>query len=208
MILVLQNIITGGTDTSSAVLVWALTALINKPLIMKKVQSEIRNLAGDKKDAIDEEDIAKLPYLRALVKETLRLYPPAPLLPPRETIKKCCLNGYDIEPGTMVYLNAGSIARDEKTWKNPDEFSPERFLESDIDIRGRDPEVIPFGIGRRGCPGTAMGTSTVEIALANVLYKFDWELPDGVKYVDFEALPGMTMHKKNDLLLLPKLVIA
>ncbi|KAL8547399.1 hypothetical protein ACS0TY_006939 [Phlomoides rotata] len=202
-----MNIITGGTDTSLAVILWALTALMKNPLIMKKVQREIRDVCG-KKEFIDEEDIAKLAYLRAVAKETLRLYPPAPLLPPRETIKKCCLNGYDIEEGTMVYLNAWAIARDEKTWKNPNEFSPERFIESDIDIRGLDPEVIPFGIGRRGCPGMAMGTSTVEIALANVLYKFDWELPDGVKDVDFDALPGMTMHKKNDLLLVPKLVIA
>ncbi|KAI3464030.1 hypothetical protein Pfo_020693, partial [Paulownia fortunei] len=202
---ILMNIITGGTDTSSAVLVWALTALIKNPLIMKKAQAEIRQLAG-KKDLIDGDDIAGLPYLRAVIKETLRLYPPAPLLAPRETIQKLTINGYDIQPGTLVYFHAWAIARDPEIWKNPDEFFPERFLESDVDVRGRDPELIPFGIGRRGCPGMSTGLATMELALANLLYKFDWEVPPGMKPedVDFDGLPGMTIHKKNALCLVAK----
>ncbi|KAL7145680.1 hypothetical protein ABFS83_07G103100 [Erythranthe nasuta] len=206
----LMNIIAAGTDITSIVLVWALTALVNKPLIMKKVQGEIRQylLRGRKKDFVDEDDIAKVPYFRAVMKESFRLYPPGPLLVPRETIKKCRLYGYEIEAGTLVYFNAWAIGRDPAVWKNPNEFFPERFLENDIDVKGRNPEVIPFGIGRRQCPGMSLGLAKVELALANLLYKFDWELPPGMKEddINFDELPGMTMHKKNALCLVAKVV--
>ncbi|XP_041997434.1 cytochrome P450 71A9-like [Salvia splendens] len=205
----LMNIIAGGSDTVSAALVWAMASLVKKPLLMKKLQAEIRQLAGEKK-LIDEKDIEKLPYLRAVVKESLRLYPPAPLLVPRETTKKCSINGYEIEGGSTVYVNAWAIARDPAMWDNEDEFLPERFLESDLDPRGQTPELIPFGFGRRRCPGIGMAMAEMELALANVVCKFDWELPVGMKEedIDFEVLPGITMHKKNALRLLPKLVIA
>ncbi|XP_057780101.1 cytochrome P450 71A1-like [Salvia miltiorrhiza] len=204
----LMNIIAGGSDTTAAALVWALTALMKKPSSMKKVQAEIRQLVG-KKEMIDEEDIEKLPYLRAVVKETLRLYPPAPVSVPRETTQKCSINGYEIEGGTMVYINVWAIAIDPATWEDADEFLPERFLEADLDVRGQNPEVIPFGFGRRGCPGIGIAMAEIELALANVVCKFEWELPVGMKEedIDFEVLPGMTMHKKNALRLVPKLVI-
>nr|AJD25153.1 cytochrome P450 CYP71AT89 [Salvia miltiorrhiza] len=205
----LVGIIIGGSDGTATALEWALTALMKKPSSMKKVQAEIRQLAG-KKEMIDEEDIEKLPYLRAVVKETLRLFPPGPLLLPRETIKKCSINGYEIEGGTMVYINAWAIARDPTTWENADEFLPERFLAAEIDVRGQNPKVIPFGFGRRGCPGIGMGMSAIELALANVLHKFEWELPHGMKEedIDFDSEPGFGLHKKNALRLVPKLVFA
>ncbi|KAK6153345.1 hypothetical protein DH2020_012984 [Rehmannia glutinosa] len=186
----LMNIIVGGTDAIAAVVVWAMTVLLKNPTIMKKVQAEIRQLG--KKDLISENEISNLPYLRAVVKETLRLYPPAPLLVPRETLAKCTINGYEIEPKTLVHINAWAIGRDPEFWEKPNEFLPQRFLESDIDIRGHDPAVIPFGIGRRGCPGTVMGMAATELALANLLHTFDWELPPGMKEedIDFDVLPG------------------
>ncbi|KAL3655320.1 hypothetical protein CASFOL_001106 [Castilleja foliolosa] len=195
----LMNIIVGGTDAIAAVVVWAMTALLKYPNIMKKVQSEIRQLG--KKDIISENDIPNLPYLRAIVKETFRLYPPAPLLVPRETMAKCTINGYEIEPKTTVHINAWAIGRDPEFWEKPDEFLPERFLESDVDIRGHDTIVIPFGVGRRGCPGIVMGLAATELALANLVYAFDWELPPGMKEEDinFDAIPGMTMHKKDPI---------
>ncbi|XP_057780854.1 cytochrome P450 71A1-like [Salvia miltiorrhiza] len=204
----LVGIIVGGSDGTSAALVWALTALMKKPSSMKKVQAEIRQLAGEK-EMIDEEDIKKLPYFRAVVKETLRLYPSAPLLLPRETTKKCRINGYEIEGGSMVYINAWAIARDPATWENADEFLPERFLAAEIDARGQNPTVIPFGFGRRGCPGIGIGMSQVELALANVLYKFEWELPHGMKEedIDFDSQQGLAMHKKNALRLVAKVAI-
>ncbi|KAL0385016.1 UNVERIFIED_CONTAM: cytochrome [Sesamum radiatum] len=202
----LMNILAGGTDTGSATIVWAMTALMKNPSVRKKAQAEIRQQLAGKKELIDEDDIVKLPYLRAVIKETFRLYPPAPLLAPRETIEKCSINCYEIQRGTLVYINAWAIARDPKIWKNPDEFIPERFLDSEIDVRGHHTEVIPFGIGRRGCPAMLMGMAEVELGLANLLYSFDWKLPPAMKEedVDFDGLPGLTMHKKSALCVVAK----
>ncbi|KAL6995799.1 unspecific monooxygenase [Sarracenia purpurea var. burkii] len=203
---ILMNIFVAGTDTSAATIVWAMTALIKRPTILKKVQIEVRDLIG-KKGMVDEDDIQKLPYLRALIKETFRLYPPAPLLAPRETIQKCVIDGYEIQSKTLVYVNAWAIARDPEVWKNPEVFSLEKFLENDnIDFKGNDFQFIPFGAGRRGCPGMNLGVAIVELALANLLYAFDWELPIGMKKedVDSDVRPGLTMYKKNDLCLVAK----
>ncbi|KAH6809292.1 hypothetical protein C2S51_027075 [Perilla frutescens var. frutescens] len=205
----LTNIFIAATDTSAAATVWTMTNLIKAPTVMHKVQSEIRNMVG-KKGKVDEDDIAKLPYLKAVINESFRLYPPAPLLVPRETNEKCRLEGYEIQPKTAVYVNAWAVARDPEYWKNPEEFVPERFLNSNIDVKGQDFGVIPFGSGRRMCPGMPMGLVNVEVTLANLLYSFNWELPPGIqtKDIDFEALPGLTMHKKNPLLLVPKKYVA
>lgn len=167
---------------------------------MKKVQEEIRNLEG-KKDFLDEDDIQKFPYFQAVIKETLRLHLPAPLLVQRETNEKCILDGYEIPAKTLVYVNAWAIQRDPEAWKDPEEFYPERFLDSAIDFQGLDFELIPFGAGRRICPGLPMAIATLQLILANLLYSFDWELPVGMKKedIDTEVLPGITQHKKNPL---------
>ncbi|XP_057490866.1 LOW QUALITY PROTEIN: 6,7,8-trihydroxycoumarin synthase-like [Actinidia eriantha] len=201
----LMDIFTAGTDTGAASIVWAMTALMKNPTVLKKVQEEVRTLVG-KKGKVDEDDIHSLPYLKAMIKETMRLYPPAPLLVPHKTTQRCVIDGYEIEPQTVVYINAWAIARDPESWENPEEFLPERFLGSDIDFRGQNFELIPFGAGRRGCPGINLGVATVELALANLLYSFDWELPEGMKKedVDTEVLPGLTMHRKNALCLVAK----
>ncbi|RDX92258.1 Cytochrome P450 83B1, partial [Mucuna pruriens] len=199
-----QNIILAGTDTSAAAVVWAMTALMKNPRVMKKAQEEIRNVYGGK-DFIEEEDIEKLPYLKAVIKETMRLYPPLPLLLQRETIKKCRIAGYEIPEKTLVYVNAWAVHRDPETWKEAEEFYPERFLDSTIDFRGYDFELIPFGTGRRICPGIHMGIITVQLVLANLLYSFDWEMPHGIKSEDIDThmLPGLIQHKKNPLCLVP-----
>ncbi|KAL8049017.1 hypothetical protein ABFS82_07G107600 [Erythranthe guttata] len=205
----LMNIFIAATDTSAASTVWTMTALMKAPRVMEKVQAEIRNSIA-KKGKVDENDLPKLPYLKAVISETLRLYPPAPLLVPRQTIEKCTLEGYVIEPRTLVYVNAWAIARDPDYWENPDEFLPERFLNSNIDIKGQDYGVIPFGSGRRICPGMYMGLANVELTVANLLYSFNWELPPGIqaKDIDTDVMPGLTMHKKNALLLAPKKYVA
>ncbi|MCE5167082.1 hypothetical protein HAX54_036242, partial [Datura stramonium] len=155
---------------------------------------------------VNEDDIQNLPYFKAVIKETFRLYPPAPLLLARETMQKSVLGGYEIKPKTIIHVSAWAIARDPDYWKNPEEFVPERFLNNDIDFKGQNFELIPFGAGRRGCPGIALGVATVELALSNLLYAFDWELPCGMKRedIDTDVLPGLTMHKKNPLCLVPK----
>ncbi|KAH6770434.1 hypothetical protein C2S52_015237 [Perilla frutescens var. hirtella] len=201
----LMNIFIAGSDTSSSAIVWTMTALIKAPNVMKKLQEEIRNLIGQK-GKVDEEDLPRLPYLKAVIKETFRLYPVAPLLVPRETMERCLVDGYEIQPKTLVYVNAWAIGRDSDYWENPNNFVPERFLNSNIDLRGQDFGLIPFGYGRRIFPRIHMGLATVELGVANLLYSFDWELPNGIQAedVDTDPTPGISVFKKNALLLLPK----
>ncbi|KAH6821458.1 hypothetical protein C2S53_006289 [Perilla frutescens var. hirtella] len=201
---ILMDIFVAGTDTGAATIIWTMTGLIQNPAIMEKLQKDIRDLVGDR-GRVNEDDLPKLPYLKAVIKETLRLYPPAPLLLPRESMEDCNIKGYIIRAKTLVYINAWAIARDPEYWESPDEFVPERFLNSTIDIIGQDFQVIPFGGGRRGCPGIPMGLATVELAVANLVYSFDWELPPGMSKqdIDTDVLPGITMHKKHPLCLVP-----
>ncbi|KAL0376840.1 UNVERIFIED_CONTAM: cytochrome [Sesamum calycinum] len=202
---VLMDIFVAGTDTTAATITWAMTALIKKPQILNKVQQEIRSLLG-KKGSVAEDDIHKLPYFKAIVKETLRLFPPAPLSVPRLTTKASVIDGYEIESNTIVYVNVWAIGRDPDFWENPDEFLPERFLNSSVDFKGQDFGFLPFGSGRRVCPGMALGIAEVEVALANLLYSFDWDLPVGMVEddVDLDCLPGVVSHKKNALCLIAK----
>ncbi|XP_073152793.1 6,7,8-trihydroxycoumarin synthase-like [Henckelia pumila] len=203
---VLYDIFVAGTDTSAAVIVWAMTALMKTPSTMKKLRTEVRETVG-KNGLVNEDDVSRLPYLKSVVKETLRLYPPVPLLIPRETMEECVIEGYTIPPETVVHINAWAIARDPEYWENTVEFFPDRFfINSSVDVLGQDFEIIPFGAGRRGCPGILIGLATVELALANLVYFFDWELPQGFQNedIDTEASPGVTMHKKIPLRLVPR----
>ncbi|XP_065864579.1 cytochrome P450 83B1-like [Euphorbia lathyris] len=200
---VLMNVFVAGTDTSAAVVIWVMTFLMKNPAAMKRAQEEVRDVAG-KKGFVDEDDVQQLLYLKAVIKETMRLQPPAPLLLPRELSENCKLDGYDIAAKTIVYVNAYAIGRDPEVWQNPEEFCPERFIGNSIDLKGQDFELIPFGAGRRICPGMHMGLATAELSLANLLYKFNWELPDGIQSedIDMDVKPGVTMHKKNALCLM------
>ncbi|KZV15265.1 hypothetical protein F511_27547 [Dorcoceras hygrometricum] len=202
---VLVDIFVAGSDTSAVVIVWAMTAMLKTPHAMKRAQEEVRNLVGNK-GRVDEDDIQNLPYLKAIIKETFRLFPPAPLSVPRETIEKCTIDGYEIASKTLVHVNVYAIGLDPEYWENPTEFIPERFLDSSIDYRGQDFGLLPFGSGRRGCPGINQGIAIVELALANLLYSFDWELPHGMtkEDIDMETLPGINTCKKTDLCLVGK----
>ena len=177
--------------------------LVMNPGAMTRVQAEVRNWYGSR-GFVDEDDIKKLPYLKAVIQETLRLFPPSPLLLPRETNEACVIDGYEIQAKTLVYVNAWAIQRDPRVWKDPEEFYPERFLESSIDFKGQDFELIPFGSGRRICPGLNLGVATVEIILANLLYWFDWEMPPGMEDIDNHMGSGLVQHKKNPLFLVAK----
>lgn len=195
-----------GTDTMAASIVWTMTALMLNPKIMSKSQAEIMKVVGDK-GKVDEDDLKNLPYLKAVVMESLRLYPPAPIIYRTQITSKTCVIGqYEVSPGTEVIINGWAMSRDPLVWKDPDEFLPERFMDSsDHDPMGRL-EMIPFGGGRRRCPGMGMGLISVELALANLLYAFDWALPSGmsVNDIDINALPGLTMHKKKPLVLVAR----
>ncbi|CAI0399178.1 unnamed protein product [Linum tenue] len=201
-----QDIFIAGTETSAATVIWAMTYLMKNPKKLRKAQKEVRQ-AIEKKRFVKEEDIEQLPYLKAVVKETMRLQPAAPLLLPRESSQDCDFDGHKIPAKTTVYVDAWAIGRDPEVWgENPEEFKPERFRKKSIDLKGVDFGMIPFGAGRRMCPGINMGLVIVELSLANLLYAFNWEMPLGTKSedLDMEALPGITMHKKNALCLMAR----
>uniref|UniRef100_A0A0E0KFN7 4-hydroxyphenylacetaldehyde oxime monooxygenase n=1 Tax=Oryza punctata TaxID=4537 RepID=A0A0E0KFN7_ORYPU len=194
----------GGITTTSVTLHWAMSELILNPRVMKKAQDEIRAIVGVK-ERVQHHDMPKLKYLKMVVKETLRLHPPATLLVPRETTRHFKVGGYDIPAKTKVIVNAWAIGRDPNVWKDPEEFIPERFEETDIDYNGAHFELVPFGSGRRICPGLAMGVANIEFILASMLFCFDWELPHGVRKedIDMEEEGKLTFHKKIPLLLVP-----
>ncbi|KAK1382102.1 5-OH-xanthotoxin synthase [Heracleum sosnowskyi] len=211
---ILLNVFSGGIGTTGSALVFAMTALLRNQRVMKKAQEEVRSVIG-KKEIVDEDDIQKLPYLRAVVKEVLRLYPPGPLLIPRVSMESCILGEdedhmYMIKPNTIVYVNTWGIGRDPKYWKNPLEFMPERFFERpDLNYTGQQFEYLPFGSGRRICAGIIIGQNNVEVGLANLLYNFDWEPPAGKTFEDIDDQPcnGLTLGKKNPLYIRPKIYV-
>lgn len=160
------------------VLEWVMTRLLRHPRVLKKVQNEIMGIANSKPD-IAEIDLDQMHNLNAVIKETLRLYPPIPLLAPRESTKDVKIKGYDIAARTMVLVNAWTIGRDPSLWDEP-----ERFLNSAVDFEGHDFRLIPFGAGRRGCQGQMFAMTTIELVLANLVRKFDWALPCGERAED------------------------
>lgn len=204
----LQNTLLGGVDTSAIVIVWAMSELIRNPRIMQKVQAEIRFNIHPK---VGIDDLSKFTYLKMIVKETLRLHPPAPFLVPRESMHACQILGenrevYDIQAKTRVLINAWAIGRDPKSWENPNEFYPERFDQNEIDFRGQHFEFVPFGGGRRICPAINNSITTIELTLANLLYWFDWNVPDGMEVENVASLEeegGVTVHKRTPLTLVP-----
>ncbi|KAJ0795122.1 putative psoralen synthase [Helianthus annuus] len=171
---------------------------------MKKLQEEVRQVAKGK-PKITENDLDQMRYLKAVVKESFRMHMPLPLLVPRESTQDVELMGYNIAAGTQVLINAWAVGRDPTLWDNPDEFRPERFLDSPVDYRGLHFELTPFGAGRRKCPGIQFAMSVNELVLASLVHKFDFVLPDAQKGEDLDMSEtiGITIHKK-----LPLLVVA
>ncbi|KAF7840530.1 cytochrome P450 71D8-like [Senna tora] len=194
----------GGTDTAATTIEWTMSELIKSPKAMEKAQAEIREAFKGKKE-IEDTDMDKLNYLKCVIKETLRLHPPAPLLIPRECREACKINGYEIPIKTKVIVNAWAIGRDPKYWYEAERFIPERFQGSCVDFVGKNFEYIPFGGGRRICPGISLGIASIELPLARLLYHFDWELPDGKKAEDLDMTEafGGTVGRKNKLCLIP-----
>ncbi|KAF6153767.1 hypothetical protein GIB67_001000, partial [Kingdonia uniflora] len=202
---VILDILLAGSDTSSTVVEWAMSELMRNPREMEMVQTEVRQVFNGKLH-VCETEIHKLKYLKLVIKETLRLHPPAPLLP-RECREKCEIDGYDIPKKTQVIMNTWAIGRDPEHWRNAETFEPERFNSGDVDYKGTNFEFIPFGAGRRICPGIMFGIANVELPLAQLLYHFDWNLPGGAKpeELDMTEKFGAVVKRKNDLYLIPTL---
>nr|XP_043622568.1 desmethyl-deoxy-podophyllotoxin synthase-like [Erigeron canadensis] len=202
---IILDVLSAGSDTSSTVIEWAMSELLKTPSIMDKVQTEVREVFS-KQTMVDETGIQSLVFLKAVIKETLRLHPPAPLMLPMENKEKCEITGYDIPKQTRVIVNIWAIGRDPKYWKDPERFDPERFLDgsNSIDFRGVDFEYIPFGAGRRICPGISFGLANLELSLASLLYHFDWKLATmNGDHLDMIESFGATVKRKNVLNLVP-----
>ncbi|KAI0512268.1 hypothetical protein KFK09_012907 [Dendrobium nobile] len=181
-----------------------MTEMIRNPRVMKKLQEELQNATnGNSHRLIQESELEKLEHLKQVIKESLRLKPP---LIPRETIKECEIQGYTIPAYTRVIINNAAISTDPNIWENPLEFLPERFEGIDVDFKGHDFELLPFGLGRRKCPGINFAMVIVELALANLLHCFDWSIPNGIKAEDInmEEAIGIARHKKEALCLVAK----
>ena len=164
-----------GTDTSSSTTEWAMTEMMRNPKIMEKAQAEIREAFKGKK-VTEDSDMEQLSYLKLVIKETLRLHPPLPLLLPRERRENCKIVGYDIPIKTQVVVNAWAIGRDPNYWYDADKFIPERFQGNcNVDFRGTNFEFIPFGAGRRMCPGYNLAIFHLEYFVANLIWNFKWK---------------------------------
>ncbi|KAI3762909.1 hypothetical protein L1987_53351 [Smallanthus sonchifolius] len=202
-------LILGGSDTTSGTLTWAISLMLNHPDVLKKMQQELDEHVG-KDRLVDESDIKNLVFLQAVIKETLRLYPAGPLLGPREAVEDCTVAGYNVKAGTRLIVNIWKLQRDERVWSDPYEFKPERFMvgsdHEHVDLRGQQFVLMPFGTGRRSCPGVTFGLHVLHLTLARIVHSFDLGRPGGLP-VDMTESPGMTIPKKKPLevLLTPRL---
>jgi len=196
-----------GTDTAALTIVWALAELINHPDVMERARQEIDDVIGSGR-LVEESDIVNLSYLQAIVKETLRIHPTGPLIV-RESSESCTIWGYEIPPKTQLFVNVWAIGRDPNHWENPLEFRPERFLgeegsgKSQLDVRGQYFHLIPFGSGRRGCPGTSLALQVVQTNLAAMIQCFEWKVKGVNETVDMEEKPGLTLSRLHPLLCVP-----
>ncbi|XP_021720179.1 cytochrome P450 71A3-like [Chenopodium quinoa] len=203
------DMFSAGTDTTSTLLEWTMTELLRHPRIMKKLQEEVKAITGEVVD-VKEDDLEHMKYLKAVVKETLRLHLPVPLLIPRQSTQDTKIFGYNIPARTGVIINGWAIHRDPDSWDEPEKFNPERFLNSSTDFRGHDLQFIPFGAGRRMCPGISFAMASSQLLLANLMRKFDWMLPGeaDIETLDMTESFGINMHKNTPLLAVAKSCIA
>ncbi|KAK9177473.1 hypothetical protein WN944_029495 [Citrus x changshan-huyou] len=189
-----------GNDTTSITMEWAMTELLHNPGALSKAKLELEQTVG-KGNPIEESDIIRLPYLQAVVKETFRLHPPAPLLIPRKALEDVEIAGFTVPKGAQVFVNVWAIGRDESTWDNPHTFIPERFLRSNVDFKGQNFELIPFGAGRRICPGLPLAIRMLYLMLGSLINSFDWKLED--ENMDMEEKFGITIMKAQPLRAVP-----
>ncbi|KAL0397812.1 UNVERIFIED_CONTAM: cytochrome [Sesamum calycinum] len=200
----LLDLFVAGTDTTSSTVEWAMTELLRNPEKMWKARNELRNVAGQKEE-IQESDISRLPYLRAVVKETFRLHPAAPLLVPHKAVEDVEVNGYIVPKNAQILVNVWAMGRDSGVWAKPDVFMPERFLETETDVHGQHFELLPFGGGRRICVGLPLAYRMVHLMLATLISSFDWKLEEGLKpeEVDMDERFGLTLQKAVPLKAVP-----
>ncbi|XP_050125063.1 dimethylnonatriene synthase-like [Malus sylvestris] len=195
-----QDLIAGGTDTSATTVEWAMSELMKQPHLIEKATEELDIVIGRER-WVEEKDIAQLHYIDAIMKETMRMHPVAVMLAPHLALEDCNVAGYDICKGTRVFINTWSMGRDPSQWNAAEEFNPDRFLGKAIDVKGQNFELLPFGSGRRMCPGYSLGLKMIRSSLANLLHGFNWKLPDNATAEDLvmEEVFGLATPRKFPL---------
>jgi len=188
-----------GSDTTSTTMTWTLAMLMKNPHALKRAQEEIDHQVGRERRRVEARDIKDLIYLQAIVKETLRLYPPGPVLVPHEAREDCNIQGYHVPKGTRVFANVWKLHRDPSLWSEPEKFSPERFISENGELdEVHHFEYLPFGSGRRACPGSTFATQVCLLTLSRLLQGFDLHVPMD-EPVDLEEGLGITLPKMNPL---------
>ncbi|KAL0714306.1 hypothetical protein Bca4012_021285 [Brassica carinata] len=202
----MTDVVLAGVNAGVTTMIWTMTELTRHPRVMKKLQEEIRTTLGSNKERITE-DLKKVEYMKLVIKESFRLHPPAPLLLPRQSVSEIEVQGYTIPKNSMIKINTYTIGRDPKCWTDPEEFIPERFSDTCTNYKGQHFELLPFGAGRRSCPGMTLGVNNLELGLLNLLYFFDWSLSNGmtIEDIDMEEGGDLNIAKKVPLELVPTL---
>ncbi|PIA38226.1 hypothetical protein AQUCO_02800120v1 [Aquilegia coerulea] len=201
-----HDLMLGGTDTSGTTTEWAIHEILRHPHVLAKLREELDKVTGGER-WVEENDFPQMPYLEAIIKETSRLHPLSPLLAPHFALEDCNVAGYDIAKGTTILINTWSIGRNPIYWDNPDEFMPERFLQGkEISMSGKDFTLLPFGAGRRKCPGYILGLRIVRTTIANIFHGFNWKLPKGMKHEDICMVEryGLTTCPEVPLTIIPE----
>lgn len=199
----LQEMIFRGTDTTALLTEWVMAELVLHPAVQAKLRAEIDGAVGNKA-YVSDGDVAALPYLQAVVKETLRVHPPGPLLSwaRLSTSDVRLSNGMVVPAATTAMVNMWAITHDSEVWEDPLEFKPERFVAgmggADVDVRGGDLRLAPFGAGRRVCPGKNLGLVTVALWVARLVLRFEWA-EDKAKPVDLSEVLKLSCEMKHPL---------
>ncbi|KAF5442781.1 hypothetical protein F2P56_035403 [Juglans regia] len=202
---IILDMLVGSMDTTATAIEWAISEVIKHPRVMKKLQKELEDIVGLER-MVDESDLDRLEYLDMVVKETMRLHPVAPLLIPHEATEDITIQGFHIPKKSRLIVNVWAIGRDPSVWTDAEKFYPERFVGSSIDLRGRDFQLLPFGSGRRGCPGLLLGLTVVRLVVAQLFHCFDWELPNNMlpTGLDMTEEFGLTVPRAKHLLAIPR----
>ncbi|KAK4262100.1 hypothetical protein QN277_027706 [Acacia crassicarpa] len=202
---IIMDVMFGGTETVASAIEWAMVELMRSPEDLKRVQKEMADVVGlDRR--VEESDIEKLMYLKCCLKETLRLHPPIPLLL-HETAEDAVVSSYFVPKRSRVMINVWAMGRDHNAWDNANIFKPSRFLKEGVpDFKGSNFEFIPFGSGRRSCPGMQLGLYGLELSVAYLLHCFSWELPDGMKPSDMDMSDvfGLAAPRASRLIAVPR----
>nr|AFK44619.1 unknown [Lotus japonicus] len=195
-----EDLFVAGIDTTSSTVEWAMAELLRNPNKLAKAKEELCEVVGE--DApLEESHISKLPYLQAVVKETFRLHPPAPFLLPHKCDEVVNISGFQVPKDAQVFVNVWAMGRDPTIWENPNMFEPERFLKCEINFKGNNFELIPFGAGKRICPGLPLAHRSVHLMVAFLLHNFEWKLADGLTPENMNMVEhfGLTLKKMQPL---------